>query len=95
LEIQNFRESYDSALFIQPPNKNFECLICVNIMKDPVQCPTQAHTFCRHCISKALERTETCPVCREPLQKDKLTPNRLICSLIEGALLFFHSYRQK
>lgn len=52
---------------------------------DPVQCPTQGHTFCRHCILKHMDRSKTCPTCREPLMEEALVPNRVISSVIEDA----------
>jgi hypothetical protein len=78
-------ESYDKKLFILPPNDLLECPICCNIMKDPVLCTAQGHTFCRFCVTKALYRSETCPTCREPLK-------RLVCSLIEDAEVHCFSY---
>jgi hypothetical protein len=57
-------------------------------MKDPVQCPTQGHNFCRQCVLQHLDLSETCPTCREPLQVDKLVPNRGLLSLIEDAEVY-------
>lgn len=88
----NAFESYDRNLFILAPNDLLECPICSNIMKDPVQCTAQGHTFCRFCVMKALDWSETCPTCREPLKKDKLLPNRLACSIIEDAQVHCFSY---
>lgn len=78
-------EYYDEKLFIKPQSDHLKCPICFNIMKDPVQCPTQGHTFCRYCVSTHLVRNETCPTCQEPLKVEKLIPNRVIRSMIEDA----------
>jgi hypothetical protein len=78
-------EYYDEKLFIKPLSDHLKCPICFNIMKDPVQCPTQGHTFCRYCVSIHLDRNETCPTCQEPLKIEKLIPNRVIRSMIEDA----------
>jgi hypothetical protein len=60
-------------------------------MKDPVLCSC-SHTFCRQCITKHLDRFETCPTCREPLSKENLLPNRSLCSLIEDEESHFLYY---
>jgi hypothetical protein len=39
-----------------------------------------------------LDQNETCPTCREPLQKEKLIPSRLIRSLIEDAEVWCFSH---
>jgi len=85
-------KSYNKKLFTQPLNIHLECPICFDIMKDPVLCTAQGHTFCRHCVTSHLGRSKTCPNCREPLQKDKLLPNRLVCSLIEDAEVYCFTY---
>jgi hypothetical protein len=81
----NANDSYDEKLFTKPQSDHLKCPICFNIMKDPVTCPGQGHTFCRYCVTRHLDRIETCPTCREPLKKDKLIPSRLIRSMIEDA----------
>lgn len=83
--------SYDEMLFTGPQSHHLKCPICLDVMKDPVQCPTHGHTFCRHCILRHLNLSATCPTCREPLEKEKLLPNRLICSLIEDAEVYCFS----
>mmetsp|Transcript_11975 Transcript_11975/g.11624 ORF Transcript_11975/g.11624 Transcript_11975/m.11624 type:complete len:394 (-) Transcript_11975:174-1355(-) len=84
-------ESYDDKLFIQPQSDHLKCPICLIIMKDPVLCPTESCSFCRHCVSDHLDNDETCPNCRNPLTKQQLRPNRLICSLINDALVYCFS----
>lgn len=88
----NTDKSYDENLFVKPLSEEFKCPICLNIMNDPVQCPTQGHTFCRRCVSEHLNLAETCPTCREPLTKAQLLPSRLIRSLIEDAEVHCLSY---
>lgn len=84
-------ESYDEKLFVRPQSDHLKCPICLIIMKDPVLCPTESCSFCRHCVSDHLNRDETCPNCRNPLTKQQLRPNRLICSLIGDAEVFCFS----
>jgi hypothetical protein len=92
LAIARGNKSYDKKLFTQPVNDFLECPICFDIMKDPVLCNAQGHTFCRHCVTRHLDQSETCPTCREPMQIEKMLPNRLVCSLIEDAEVHCFSY---
>ena len=53
-------------------NRNFLCLICFNVLKDPVLCSRNKHCFCRGCITKHLENSRRCPTCADELTEDTL-----------------------
>jgi hypothetical protein len=89
--IMTVNGSYDKKLFTKPLSDYLECPICFNIMKDPVQCPGSC-TFCRHCVSEHLNGVETCPTCANPMDKEKLLPNRLIGSMIGDSEVHCLSY---
>ena len=60
-------------------NRNFLCLICFNVLKDPVLCPRNQHCFCRGCITKHLENSRRCPTCADELTEETLTvPSRMV-----------------
>ena len=60
-------------------NRNFLCLICFNVLKDPVLCPRNQHCFCRGCITKHLENSQRCPTCADKLTEETLAePQRMI-----------------
>ena len=60
-------------------NRNFRCLICFNVLKDPVLCPRNQHCFCRGCITTHLENSQRCPTCSDELTEETLTePNRMV-----------------
>ncbi|KAF7321828.1 TRAF-type zinc finger protein [Mycena kentingensis (nom. inval.)] len=67
------------------PNSNLLCCICRVPFIEPVTTRTCSHTFCRTCISEALEHARQCPVCRSPLfSVDDLSPaNPIIRSLVD------------
>ena len=54
-------------------NRNFLCLICFNVLKDPVLCPKNHHCFCRGCITKHLVNSRRCPTCAVELTEQTLT----------------------
>ena len=66
-------------------NRNFLCLICFNVLKDPVLCPKNHHCFCRGCITKHLENSQRCPTCADELTepprmvKDYLNESKIRC----------------
>ena len=62
---------------------NFFCKICLKILNDPVQCQNNEHYFCRKCITKHLENSETCPLCMDQLTLEMLRPpSRIILEIV-------------
>ena len=53
---------------------SFSCKICLEVLHDPVQCQNNEHYFCRKCITKHLENSETCPLCMDHLTLENLRP---------------------
>ena len=72
-------QGYDEERFVTTVNRNFLCLICFNVLKDPVLCPRNQHCFCRSCITTHLENSQRCPTCADELTEETLTePNRMV-----------------
>ena len=64
-------------------DRNFLCLICFNVLKDPVLCPKNHHCFCRGCITKHLENSERCPTCPDELTVETLAePQRMVKQML-------------
>ena len=53
---------------------SLSCKIYLEILHDPVQCQRNEHYFCRKCITKHLENSETCPLCMDQLTLETLRP---------------------
>ena len=63
--------------------ENFSCKICLEILHDPVQCQNNEHYFCRKCITKHLENSQTCPLCMDQLTLETLRPApRIVASVV-------------
>ncbi len=63
--------------------QNFSCKICLEVFHDPVQCQHNEHYFCRKCITKHLENSETCPLCMDQLTLETLRPpSRIILDIV-------------
>lgn len=70
---------YDDKRFPNAVEEDFHCPICLNVFKEPMQCRSNEHHFCKPCISRHLENCETCPSCREELTFDTLRkPSRFL-----------------
>ena len=77
--MASYIQGYDEERFVTIINRNFLCLICFNVLKDPVLCPKNHHCFCRGCITKLLESSQRCPTCADELTEETLTePPRMV-----------------
>ena len=71
--MASYIQGYDQERFVTTISRNFLCLICFNVLKDPVLCPKNQHCFCRGCITKHLENSRKCPTCADELTEETLT----------------------
>ena len=77
--MESYIQGYDEERFASTVNRNFLCLICFNVLKDPVLCLRNQHCFCRSCITKHLENSLRCPTCADELTVATLAePNRMV-----------------
>ena len=77
--MASYIQGYDEERFVTTVNRNFLCLICFNVLKDPVLCPRNQHCFCRGCITKHLQNSQRCPTCADKLTEETLAePQRMI-----------------
>ena len=77
--MASYIQGYDEERFVTRISRNFLCLVCFNVLKDPVLCPRNQHCFCRGCITKHLENCRRCPTCADELTEETLTePNRIV-----------------
>ena len=68
-------------------DKNFFCPICTDVLKEPVQCHNQ-HYFCKACITKHLQNSQTCPVCMQKLTEEALVkPPRIVTDYLDGLII--------
>ena len=69
----NYQLGYDDERFESIVDQNFHCLICYNVLKDPVMCRRNEHYFCRGCITEHLRtNSHTCPTCADELSVETL-----------------------
>ena len=77
--MASYIQGYDEKRFVTTISRNFLCLICFNVLKDPVLCPRNQHCFCRGCITKHLENSRRYPTCADELTEETLTePPRMV-----------------
>ena len=58
---------YEDERFETKVDDNLHCVICTEVLKDPVQCRRNEHHFCRNCIIEHLRHSRNCPTCKDPL----------------------------
>ena len=63
---------YEDERFEHVVSQTLHCIICTNVIKDPVMCQRNEHLFCRACITIHLMYSSTCPTCMEPLTVETL-----------------------
>ena len=69
----NYSLGYDDERFESIVDQNFHCLICYNVLKDPVMCRRNQHYFCHGCITEHLRtNSHTCPTCADELSVETL-----------------------
>ncbi|CAB4028653.1 RING finger 151-like [Paramuricea clavata] len=57
---------YEDTRFETQVDESLHCIICTEVLKDPVQCRRNEHRFCRNCITEHLRHPQTCPTCKDP-----------------------------
>ncbi|KAI9478632.1 MAG: hypothetical protein EXX96DRAFT_483040 [Benjaminiella poitrasii] len=80
--------------FVNKVNDNLICCICQNPFIDPVisRC---GHTFCKYCISQALEASQVCPIDRTPLTKNEFEPAaKIICNMVNELQVYCPHHEQ-
>ena len=86
--MASYIQGYDEERFVATINRNFLCLICFNVLKDPVLCPRNQHCFCRGCITKHLENSQRCPTCADELTEETLTePNKMVKDYLDELII--------
>ena len=63
---------YEDERFEQMVSQTLHCIICTNVIKDPVMCQQNEHLFCRACVTVHLMNFRKCPTCMEPLTVETL-----------------------
>ena len=81
--MASYIQGYDEERFETTVNQNFLCLICFNVLREPVLCPRNHHCFCRSCITKHLENSRRCPTCADELTVETLAePQRMVKDIL-------------
>ena len=74
---------YEDRRFQTIVDENLHCVICTEVLRDPVQCQRNEHHFCRNCILEHLKRSQNCPTCKDPLTVETLVkPQRFLTNTL-------------
>eukprot|EP00051_Salpingoeca_urceolata_P013698 m.173202 g.173202 ORF g.173202 m.173202 type:complete len:456 (-) comp17867_c0_seq1:185-1552(-) len=73
---------FDEQRFTSAVPEHFKCPICLDVLRDPVQCPEE-HAFCQSCIHFHLAAQKMCPECKTELSVETLMPwSRVLRNLL-------------
>ena len=76
---------YEDERFETKVDDNLHCVICTEVLKDPVQCRRNEHHFCRNCIIEHLKHSRNCPTCKDPLTVETLVrPQRFLANTLSS-----------
>ena len=68
----------DEDVFVEEPQDDLRCPICIQVLTDPVQTRC-GHRFCRQCIEQLLTSGNAlCPIDREPLPQENIFPDNAV-----------------
>ncbi|CAM4895611.1 unnamed protein product [Rotaria socialis] len=67
----------------EPLLEQFNCPICLNIMKD-VWVTVCFHRFCEECIKESINSNHRCPLCNKDLQQDNIQRDAQYNTLLEA-----------
>jgi hypothetical protein len=77
----------DSEIFLEDVRHDFKCMVCLEVLEDPVSACKEGHPSCRTCLAEWVEKHGSCPVCREKISLHSLQKCRI------GTLLSrFHTF---
>lgn len=66
------RRRVDHSSLLASLADTFDCVLCSKLLFEPVTTPC-GHTFCRGCLSRSIDHTDTCPLCRTVLHLEDPT----------------------
>ena len=76
---------YEDERFETKVDDNLHCVICREVLKDPVQCRRNEHHFCRNCVIEHLRHSRNCPTCKDPLTVETLVkPQRFLANTLSS-----------
>jgi len=67
-----------------------DCKVCTEIFIDPITTPC-GHTFCKSCITRSLDHSDKCPLCRHPLTNYAFFQHHPINKTIHNLLQSFYT----
>jgi hypothetical protein len=64
---------YFSELCVEEKYRDYQCMICMCLIKKATQIQSCGHFFCKDCIKPWYEQNESCPLCKTEIKKGDMT----------------------
>lgn len=97
-EVCSLKEGYDVDRFVDPPRKDFQCPICLGVVRDPLECTQCGALLCKKCacncgkaqnpffgLSSSIPKFN-CPLCRSRTQPKE--PSGILKKLINSLVVY-------
>ena len=71
-------DEYILDLLFDDTIKDYQCMICMSLIKNATEIKTCGHIFCQYCIYKWYETSNTCPLCKVDIDEEDLVESKFI-----------------
>ena len=97
-EMSSLKEGYDLDRFVEAPRKDFQCPICLGVVREPLECTQCGVLLCKKCASNCGKSQNpffglssntqkfNCPLCRNRTQPKE--PSAILKKLINSLVIY-------
>ena len=92
------KDGYPVERFTSPPSEDYICIVCIGVVRDPLECQNCGLLLCSKCVSSYLESRRqrggmlglradfSCPTCRHKAEPRR--PSRVLTDIIAELEVF-------
>ncbi|OMJ87435.1 hypothetical protein SteCoe_10853 [Stentor coeruleus] len=97
-EAGNLKEGYDMERFTEPPRKDFQCPICLGVVRNPLECSQCGILLCKKCACSCSKPQNpffimtssvpkfNCPICRSRAAPRE--PSSILKKIINSSVVY-------
>ena len=98
VDVSSMKEGYDLERFIETPRRDFQCPICLSVVRIPLECSQCGVLLCKKCalscgrsqnpflsLSSSMPKFN-CPICRS--QAPPREPSAILKNIINGLMVY-------
>jgi hypothetical protein len=97
-EMPILKEGFDTERFVEPPRKDFQCPICLGVVRNPLECSQCGSLLCKKCACSCSRSQNSfivmsssapkfnCPICRT--RAPPREPSSILKKIINNLMIF-------